>query len=370
MKILIINWRDPFDPKSGGAEQVTVRHAAAWAAAGHTITWLSGSYPGAQAQETVAGITYYRKGNSATLFLRAAWIYWFTFSGKFDLVVDEIHGIPAFSPLWAWKSARLAFIHEVAGSIWRAMFPLPIAVLGEFFETHIFPFVYKNTPFWVDCKSTKLDLVSLGIAAKNITVIPCAHAAAELVSLEKNTTLQLIFIARLVPMKGLHLAVAVLRHILEKQPDATLLVVGVGDPTYIKNIEYQAADLGKSLVFLGKVSDLEKNKLLRASHFLLHTSIKEGFGLTVLEANGQKTPAAVFDVHGLRDLVIPDKTGLLAPFGDSPQLAEKILAIYGNKSAFARISEYAYNYSKKFQWKHFTPMSLDLITKIVELKRK
>ena len=30
MNILILNWRDPKNPKSGGAEQVTMEHAKAW----------------------------------------------------------------------------------------------------------------------------------------------------------------------------------------------------------------------------------------------------------------------------------------------------------------------------------------------------
>ena len=34
----------------------------------------------------------------------------------------------------------------------------------------------------------------------------------------------------------------------------------------------------------------KKIQLFNRAHFLLHTSVKEGFGLTGLEANSQKTP--------------------------------------------------------------------------------
>ncbi len=40
MRILILNWRDSKNPKSGGAEIVTLEHAKGWVINGHEVTWF------------------------------------------------------------------------------------------------------------------------------------------------------------------------------------------------------------------------------------------------------------------------------------------------------------------------------------------
>ena len=42
MKILILNWRCPKNPLSGGAEKVTFEHVKAWTKKFQDLTWLSG----------------------------------------------------------------------------------------------------------------------------------------------------------------------------------------------------------------------------------------------------------------------------------------------------------------------------------------
>src|ERR1035437_3814135 len=115
MNILILNWRDPKNPKSGGAEIVTLEHAKAWIAGGNAVTWFTSEFKGSKREETVEGVKIVRRGNILTVFLYAPIFYLFL-KQKFDLVVDEIHGIPFFTPLYVGKP-KIAFIHEVAGEI-------------------------------------------------------------------------------------------------------------------------------------------------------------------------------------------------------------------------------------------------------------
>ena len=46
------------------------------------------------------------------------------------------------------------------------------------------------------------------------------------------------------------------------------------------------------------------------AHVLLMTSVREGWGLVVTEANACGTPAVVYNVPGLRDSVRNEETGL------------------------------------------------------------
>jgi len=68
--------------------------------------------------------------------------------------------------------------------------------------------------------------------------------------------------------------------------------------------------------------------LLSQPHaYCINTSAKEGWGLTVIEANACGTPTVSSNVQGLRDAVVDGETGLLYEYGNREQLAEKILFI-------------------------------------------
>src|SRR3989304_4913798 len=96
MRILILNWRDPKNPKSGGAEIVTLEHAKAWVKKGHKVTWFTSKFAGSKGTE-------------------------------------KIHGIPFFTPLYV-KKPKIAFIHEVANEIWNYMYSFPINKIGKSIE--------------------------------------------------------------------------------------------------------------------------------------------------------------------------------------------------------------------------------------------
>ncbi|MEO8581109.1 MAG: glycosyltransferase family 4 protein [Patescibacteria group bacterium] len=361
--IIIFNWRDPSDPLAGGAERVTLKHAQYWVAVGHQVTWVSGTFPGCKKEENKGKIRFIRLGSSRTLFLRAWWIFWIRLNGNFDVVIDEVHGLPMFSPLWSGDKKVITFIHEVAQEIWAEMFAVPISWLGQWFERWIFPRIYHSTLFWVDCQSTLLDLVKIGIPMKRISVIPCAiDPVPNIPKQSKEKDLTLIFVARLVKMKGIEFALQSFARILQDEPKAKLWVVGGGSTEYLKTLHVICKKLNiiKQVRFYGLVEEKQKFILLAKAHFLIHTSIREGFGLTVLEANSQRTPAAVFDVPALRDLV-NDQNGIIVPFEDTDQLARQILLLFQNDKRYGRIQKTAYTFSQQFRWSTFTQQSEALV---------
>lgn len=366
MKIVIFNWRDPWDPKAGGAERVTLKHALAWVKVGHSVTWISGSYKKAKSEQIKDGIHYYRSGLSQTLFLRAWFIYWQKFHGQFDIVIDQVHGLPMFSPIWASKSKRLVLVHEVAKEIWSEMFPFPIAQIGRLIESTLFPFLYKREQFWVDCDSVATDVHKLGIPMNNITVIPCAIDTPPKVIGKKEEVLTCIFIARLVKMKGIEYAIQTFAKIRQENPQAKLWVVGEGANSYVAGLKMRIKSLRlrSGVKFWGKVSEMKKYELMRKAHFLLHTSIREGFGLTVLEAESQKTPTACFKVSALQDLVMNEYNGLIVPFAHTDTLAQEVLRTYADKQKFSEMKKKAFQHGKLFHWGKFTQQSLELLRKV------
>ena len=72
MRVLFLNWRDPWHPRAGGAELVTLRVAERLSRWGWDVEWFSARYAGSSSDEIRDGIRFVRDGNQLTVHLRAA----------------------------------------------------------------------------------------------------------------------------------------------------------------------------------------------------------------------------------------------------------------------------------------------------------
>lgn len=366
MKILILNWRDSKNPKSGGAEIATMRHAKAWAKAGHSVTWFTSKFKNSKTVEEIEGVSIVRMGNSITIYLLAPFYY--LFGGKnFDLVVDEIHGIPFFTPLYVRKP-KIAFIHEVAGEIWNYMYSFPVNIIGKSVESWFFT-LYKNVKFMTVSESTKNELINMGINVKNINVI-LNGLSNNILNLapkkEKNPTF--IFASRIVKMKGVEDVIKSFFYISRKIKAAQLWILGDGDEEYLKKLK---AIIGSYLItdkvkFFGHVSDEEKLRLMGKSHLLLHASVKEGWGLVIIEAASQWTPSVVYNVAGLRDSVKDNVTGIVLKKNDPVEMAKQAVELFKNVKMYEDFQKNCLQWAKSLTWEKATQQSLRLVNNIVK----
>jgi len=186
MHILILNWRDPKSPLEGGAERFTQKYAEFWASQGNRVTWLTNSFfdtynVRCKNSETKNGVEYRRigpilDGSLARYFLfypiyllhSMAFARSYIKKESVDLVIDEIHGLPFFTPLISSKR-NVLLVCEVAGSIWDKMFPFPFNIIGKNLEKFVYGF-YKNTEIWAISKTTQNNIVEL-LPKKNVAVI-------------------------------------------------------------------------------------------------------------------------------------------------------------------------------------------------------
>src|SRR5579864_8394813 len=118
MNILVFSWRDTKHPLAGGAEQVMHEHMKGWIEAGHSVTFFSSTFPMAKSKELIDEIEIIRRGSQYITCHISAFL-WYIFENrvKFDLVVDEFHGWPFFTPLYVNKP-KLAVIQELTREVW------------------------------------------------------------------------------------------------------------------------------------------------------------------------------------------------------------------------------------------------------------
>ncbi|MDP1743835.1 MAG: glycosyltransferase family 4 protein, partial [Candidatus Amesbacteria bacterium] len=233
MNILILSWRGPGHPSAGGAEQSTWQHATGWVKAGHEVTLLTAAFVGCQPKETKDGVNILRLGDQFIgVRLVAFFWYWFGKHPKIDLVVDEFHGIPFFTPVWVFKSKILAYIHEIAGPVWHLNpWPRPFnlipAIIGKYGEPWMFRLLYKNIPFMTVSNSTKEDLQKFGV--KNITVIHNGVTLPKkLPKLDKEKIFTVIYLSALAKDKGIEDAIKVFNLLKTQIKNIQFWVVGKG----------------------------------------------------------------------------------------------------------------------------------------------
>jgi glycosyltransferase involved in cell wall biosynthesis len=352
MNILILNWRDVAHPKSGGAELVTMEHAKGWIRLGHSVTWITAGYKGAKHNEIVENVRFVRRAGSQTIYLYVP-IFLLLHAHEFDLIVDEVHGFPFYSPLFTRKPV-IVFIHEIAGEIWDFMFPFPKNIIGKLLEKWYF-LLYRKSLFWTDAPSTVDELVSRGIPKKQCYAIPCPIVGKiqdyRGIKKEKNPTY--VFISRVVRMKGIEEVIKAFSFIAREQSDAALWIIGGGEDTYIEELKRMAKEYGviNNVIFYKQVSQQKKYDLLARAHILLHASVKEGWGLVVLEAASVKTPAVVYNVPGLKDVVKNGKTGIVIQDNSPQEMARQAVLLITDKRKYAQFQKTGFNRVMSFSWK-------------------
>jgi len=366
MNILILNWRDKDHPFSGGAEIVTMEHAKGWIKRGHNITWFTSWYPGAKHEEYVDGIRMIRQAGSLTVY-PAAMLYVLLYSHEHDLIIDEVHGFPFFSAFFT-KKPVVVFIHEIAGEIWDFMYPFPINVIGKFVEKHYFWF-YRHCLFWTDASSTVEELVKRGIQRRQCTAIPCPISVDKTRDNEqkaenrKEKIPTYLFVSRVVKMKGIEEIIKAFSFIAREQKTAKLWIVGGGEGAYIQELKTMIEEYGVAnrVKFFGNVSERRKFQLMSRAHLVLHASVKEGWGLVVLEAASVGTPAIVYNVSGLRDVVRNGKTGIVLEENNAKEMAREAIMLINNKKKYEDFQKNGLLWAKSLTWEKATQKSMVLL---------
>jgi glycosyltransferase involved in cell wall biosynthesis len=347
MRFLMLNWRDPKNPLSGGAERVTLAYLLALKNRGHEVFWFANNFPGAVREEMFQGIQIIRGGGKGASVFKAR--AWFRAQKKFDLVIDQHHGIPWFAPWWCQTNC-VAYIHEVLGPIWKSFYPWPISAIGQIQErwTHSF---YGKVPFWTPSESTRKVLQSHGV--RDIHVFPNGTDATPLAALEPKqieAPLRLVTVSRLAPNKRVDHAIKALKILLEKKADVRLTIVGAGETEATLKRIVNELGVSERVEFTGQLDEPGKNEQLRRAHFLVHTSVREGWGLNVIEANAMGTPAIVYPVGGLVDSTLPNETGLVTRDETPEAVAEAVVNILSAPEKYGPLRVNAWNRSKTFAW--------------------
>lgn len=364
--ILILNWRDPKNPRSGGAERITFKYAEYWSKNGHSVTWICNTFPNCSHRENISEVKFIRVGPDlgftvTKLLITYPWFLFnvittvlkIIFQEKVDLVIDEIHGMPFFTPLYC-NMKKVILVCEVAGPIWDKMYPFPINIIGRNLEKFVYH-IYQNIETWAISQNTKQDVYFLN-KNSNIKILPLGIDQHSSLNIKKFEYPSAVFLGRIVKMKGVETAIQATADIVTKLPGFHLYIIGSTDTQYKQYLDRFVSKLhiSKNVSFCGQLTEEKKYKLLARSHFLFHPSYKEGFGLTVLEAGLVSTPSIIRSGSSLDELVKDKYSGLV--FDDDWQISDLFFQWYSNKK-YSTLSHHARRISLQYLWTSILPKS-------------
>jgi glycosyltransferase involved in cell wall biosynthesis len=93
--------------------------------------------------------------------------------------------------------------------------------------------------------------------------------------------------------------------------------------------------------------------------------VKEGWGITVIEANSLGVPVIATDAPGLRDAVRHDETGFLVGVDDPEVWAARIGQLLTDDALADRLGNAARAWSREFDWDRAADRFEDAIRSLV-----
>ncbi len=125
----------------------------------------------------------------------------------------------------------------------------------------------------------------------------------------------------MVPFKGHKILLEAVRKLIDTRPQLKFVIAGDGPLREELSAERKRLKLEKNVFFLGHIPDVED--LLAAADLFVLPSLKEPFGIVLLEAMAARLPIVATNAGGVPE-IIKDESGILVPPNDSGALAAAI----------------------------------------------
>ncbi|HEX5534041.1 MAG TPA: MSMEG_0565 family glycosyltransferase [Actinomycetales bacterium] len=118
----------------------------------------------------------------------------------------------------------------------------------------------------------------------------------------------------------------------------------------LDRLEQLGLRLGHDVVLLGTVPDADMAAWYRAADALAFPSVKEGFGLAVLEAMSADLPVVTSDLPVFREYLVPGRDALMAPVGDVPALVDALHAVASDSALRSDLVTAGRRIAARFTW--------------------
>jgi len=205
----------------------------------------------------------------------------------------------------------------------------------------------KSAALTVVSKAMRKTVVDMGVAPDKVEVIPMGVDLKGLFTPDpgvQRKTDELLFVGRLVEVKGLQILLDAMPKVLAKHPGIRLVVAGAGPLESELRASAAKLNMTDCVDFLGMVPQLKLPSLYQQAtlavfpFIVTKSGVQEGFGLVVVEAMGCCCPVIAGDLPAIQDTVVHEENGLIFPSGNAQVLADSILKLLDDPEFRARLA--------------------------------
>jgi len=360
----VINWRDIKNPEAGGAEIHLHEIFKRLARDGHHVTLVASQYKGCKREESIDGIRVIRIGTKFT-FPLFVFFYYITKLRRynFDLIIDDVSKVPIFSPLYV-KKPLFTIIHHIHGKTLFKELPFFLAAFAFLCE-NLIPLFYKKIPIITVSESTKKELILKGLSKNKIEIIYNGVNHNLFVPGNKSKKPLIIYVGRVKKYKQLEDLIRAFKILKNNGKDPELIIAGKGDyHEELKDLVKKLNLNSDSVKIYKNVTEQEKVSILQKGWVYVITSMKEGWGLSIIEANSCGTPSIAYKVQGLQDAVKSGQTGLLVKNGDVKELANTIDKVLSDIELRKKLTDNSIMWARNFDWDKSSKKFLHLASNI------
>jgi glycosyltransferase involved in cell wall biosynthesis len=270
-------------------------------------------------------------------------------AGRYDII--DCQGFPFFSCFtvgfnsFFGRSTLVLTLHEVWNDYWYEY----LGKAGFFGKLTEKLMVRLTDKIITVSDKTKDDLRKIKSSEKAV-VIPNGIDLAEINQIKPSPAKSdIIFVGRLIKEKKADLLIKSLVRVKDNFPDVKCTIIGEGPEK--ENLEKLSDQSGlkDDVSFTGFLEDYQDVIAhMKSSKVLVLPSVREGFGMVVLEANACGLPVVVVDhpMNAAKDLIIPGENGLIAEVSEN-SLSNNIIEAMESREKMVESSK---DFVKDYDW--------------------
>lgn len=176
----------------------------------------------------------------------------------------------------------------------------------------------------------------------------------------REETLRFIYTGRMDAWKNVEFLIDSFVSYHKLNPDSKLIMIGDGPEFNNLLSKVKAEKVDTFIQLVGRKNHFEIIKELKKSDIFLFPSKGEGVSLSILEALAAGLPVVAFDVIGVRNLVIPGKTGVIVKQMREKDFVDGIRKVVKEKDL---LKDTCIEFSKSYNAKNISHKIIEIIKK-------
>jgi glycosyltransferase involved in cell wall biosynthesis len=207
-------------------------------------------------------------------------------------------------------------------------------------------------------------ILNLGTDADKFSVIPMPVDQTEIFpkQVPPGKRKLILSVARFTQQKEPEVLINAFYQLKKKNIEAELIMIGEGPERGNLEKLINSLSLDKEVSLLDFMPQEKLNEYYNRCDMLVLSSVNEGFGLVLVEAQFCKKPVIGTDSGGIPDIIIEGKTGLLFPPGDVNALAKDMESLLEDKKLAQTLAQKGYESA----WANFSaPVIQEKYTKVL-----